>query len=69
MRGFRSRAVLSAINKPDLRALKTKQEIVVKLGVNNGPNYLVKENLDLLPNLNKIKKINFYNQSSLSASG
>ena len=33
----------------------------------NGPNYLVKENLDLLPNLNKIKKINFYNQSSLES--
>mgnify|MGYP006194069459 CR=1 FL=1 len=26
----------------------------------NGPNYLIKKNLDLLPNLNKIKKINFY---------
>jgi len=33
----------------------------------NGPNYLVKENLDLLPNLNKIKKINFYDQSSLES--
>ena len=33
----------------------------------NGPNYLVKENLDLLPNLNKIKNINFYNQSSLES--
>ncbi|NCU54885.1 MAG: dNTP triphosphohydrolase, partial [Candidatus Fonsibacter ubiquis] len=33
----------------------------------NGPNYLIKQNLDLLPNLNKIKKINFYNQSSLEA--
>ncbi len=33
----------------------------------NGPNYLVKENLDLLPNLNKIKKINFYKQSSLES--
>ncbi len=33
----------------------------------NGPNYLVKKNLDLLPNLNKIKKINFYNQSSLES--
>ena len=33
----------------------------------NGPNYLVKENLDLLPNLNKMKKINFYNQSSLES--
>ena len=33
----------------------------------NGPNYLVIENLNLLPNLNKIKKINFYNQSSLES--
>lgn len=33
----------------------------------NGPNYLVKKNLDLLPNLNKIKKINFYDQSSLES--
>jgi dGTPase len=33
----------------------------------NGPNYLVKKNLDLLPNLNKIKKINFYKQSSLES--
>ena len=33
----------------------------------NGPNYLVKENLNLLPNLNKIKKINFYDQSSLES--
>ena len=33
----------------------------------NGPNYLVKENLDLLPNLNKIQKINFYDQSSLES--
>ena len=33
----------------------------------NGPNYLIKQKLDLLPNLNKIKKINFYNQSSLEA--
>ena len=33
----------------------------------NGPNYLVKENLDILPNLNKIKKINFYDQSSLES--
>ena len=33
----------------------------------NGPNYLVKENLALLPNLNKIKKINFYDQSSLES--
>ena len=33
----------------------------------NGPNYLIKENLDLLPNLNKIKQINFYNQSSLES--
>lgn len=33
----------------------------------NGPNYLVKENLDLLPNLNKIKKINFNDQSSLES--
>lgn len=33
----------------------------------NGPNYLVKENLDLLPNLNKIKKINFNVQSSLES--
>ena len=33
----------------------------------NGSNYLVKENLDLLPNLNKIKKINFYKQSSLES--
>jgi dGTPase len=33
----------------------------------NGPNYLIKQNLDLLPNLNRIKKINFYNQSSLEA--
>ncbi|MEY4846287.1 MAG: hypothetical protein RJA54_159 [Pseudomonadota bacterium] len=33
----------------------------------NGPNYLVKENLELLPNLNKIQKINFYDQSSLES--
>ena len=33
----------------------------------NGPNYLIKKNSNLLPNLNKIKKINFYNQSSLEA--
>ena len=33
----------------------------------NGPNYLVIENLNLLPNLNKIKKINFYDQSSLES--
>ena len=33
----------------------------------NGPNYLVIKNFNLLPNLNKIKKINFYNQSSLES--
>ena len=33
----------------------------------NGPNFLVRENLNILPNLSKIKKINFYNQSSLES--
>jgi len=33
----------------------------------NGPNYLITENLNILPNLSKIKKINFYNQSSLES--
>ena len=33
----------------------------------NGPNYLMMENFNLLPNLRKIKKINFYKQSSLES--
>jgi dGTPase len=33
----------------------------------NGPSYLIFQNLDILPNLKKIKKINFYNQSSLES--
>jgi dGTPase len=33
----------------------------------NGPNYLIKQNLNILPNLSKIKKINFYDQSSLES--
>jgi len=33
----------------------------------NGPNFLVRENLNILPNLSKIKKINFYYQSSLES--
>jgi len=33
----------------------------------NGPNYLITQNLNILPNLSKIKKINFYEQSSLES--
>jgi dGTPase len=33
----------------------------------NGPNYLITQNLNILPNLRKIKKINFYEQSSLES--
>ena len=33
----------------------------------NGPNYLITQNLEILPNLSKIKKINFYDQSSLES--
>jgi len=33
----------------------------------NGPNYLITQNLEILPNLSKIKKIDFYDQSSLES--